>query len=288
MGNSRRARTAGIIGYPLKHSLSPAFQQAAFDYYCLPVRYEAWETPPEGLPEVVSGLRDGRCIGANVTVPHKETVMQLLDEVDDLAQEIGAVNTIVNRDGKLCGFNTDAEGFDRSLEEEGYAVAEKVAVVLGAGGAARAVGFALARRGAKGVTFVNRDVTRAQRLVEDLGSLEPECDVTYAGYDESDLENALRECDLIVNATVVGMKHGAAENRSPLPANLIPSEALVFDLVYNPPVTRLLREASERGARTVRGVSMLVYQGAASFQLWTGNRAPVGLMFERVMEALRS
>lgn len=287
MGSSRRARIAGIIGYPLKHSLSPVFQQAAFDFYGMPVRYEAWETLRENLAHVIGGLRDDSCVGANVTMPYKEAVVPYLDDVDADAVEIGAVNTIVNREGRLLGFNTDAEGFARSLAEAGYTGADKTVVVLGAGGAARAVGVSLLRMGANSITFVNRDRSRAQRLVDDLSRLSGDCDLAIGDHDRITLGGLLPRCDVIVNATTVGMKHGQAPDRSPLPADLIPSDALVVDLVYNPPLTRLLAEASERGARVVNGVSMLVYQGAASFELWTGKRAPVGLMLERVLEALK-
>ncbi|MCL5959764.1 MAG: shikimate dehydrogenase, partial [Chloroflexi bacterium] len=222
----------------------------------------------------------------NVTTPYKETVKRFLDVVDDGALEIGAVNTIVNRDGRLFGFNTDADGFARSLEESGYTGADKVAVVLGAGGAARAVGVSLMRAGARAITLVNRDRSRAQRMVEDLAKLDGESALSHGDYDRPGLERTLAECDLIVNATTVGMKHGPAADRSPLPADLIPSGVLAFDLVYNPPRTRFIVEAEARGARTINGVSMLVYQGAISFELWTGKKAPVGLMFERVLEAL--
>ncbi|MCL5959116.1 MAG: shikimate dehydrogenase [Chloroflexi bacterium] len=286
MSNSRKARVAGIVGYPLKHSLSPVFQQAAFDFYSLPVRYQAWETPPERLGEVIAGLKDPSCVGANVTVPHKEAVMSLLDKIDDGAREIGAVNTIVNHEGRLFGLNTDADGFTRSLTEAGYTGEDKVAVVLGAGGAARAVGVSLVRAGATSITFLNRDTSRAERLVGDLAKLDGECELSFGDYHEPALQRILDACDLIVNATVVGMKHTALADKSPLPGELVRREALVFDLVYNPPITRLLLDARARGATTINGVSMLVYQGAASFELWTGKQAPVGLMFERVLEAL--
>jgi len=285
--NSKRARVAGVIGYPLKQSLSPVFQQAAFDFYGLPVRYEAWETPREKLAQVVSELKQRSCVGANVTTPYKEAVIPHLDEVDTEALEIGAVNTIVNKGGRLIGFNTDAEGFARSLAEAGYTGGGKNVLVLGAGGAARAVGVTLLRMGASCITFANRDLSRAQRLVDDLAALDGGSILQFSDLRRESLEHLLPSCDVIVNTTTVGMKHGSAADKTPLPSDLIPSGVLVFDLVYNPPVTRLLVEAEARGARTINGVSMLVYQGAASFKLWTGKQAPVGLMFERVLEALK-
>ena len=160
---------AGIFGYPLAHSLSPAFQQAAFNHYGLDVRYLAWETPPEGLADEVAKLRSGDFIGANVTIPHKESVMALLDEVDPLAQSIGAVNTIVKTAGRLVGHNTDAQGFMRELKEDGgFEPAGKRVLLLGAGGAARAAAFALCREGVASITIANRNVSRAEALAEAL------------------------------------------------------------------------------------------------------------------------
>ena len=160
---------AGIFGYPLSHSLSPAFQQAAFNHHGLDVRYLAWETPPEGLADEVAKLRSGDFIGANVTIPHKESVIALLDEVDPLAQSIGAVNTIVKSSGRLVGHNTDAHGFMRELKEDGgFEPTGKRVLLLGAGGAARAAAFALCREGVASITIANRNVSRAEALANAL------------------------------------------------------------------------------------------------------------------------
>lgn len=270
------ASLVGLIGYPLGHAISPQFQQAAFDYYNLDVRYVLWEVEPARLPEVVGGLRSSAKLGANVTVPHKEAVLPLVDELDDLARRVGAVNTIVNRGGVLAGHNTDAEGFLQALRQErGFEPVGKRAVILGAGGAARAVAFALVEAGVKSLTISNRNPERAERLVSALGP-----SAVALPWDEKALARAIAEDDLIVNCTSIGMRHSPTEGQSPLEAKLIPRGALVFDIVYNPLETPLLIEAKKAGARTLGGLSMLVYQGAASFQLWTGREAPLEVMFE--------
>jgi shikimate dehydrogenase len=162
-------RFVGLIGHKLKHSISPQFQQAAFDYLGLDIRYELWDTEKDELPGVVEGIRDFSKLGANVTIPYKEAVLPLLDKVDQLARRIGAVNTIVNKDDKLVGYNTDASGFMKALEEEGGFVPKgKRAILLGAGGAARAVGFALVGAGVKSLVILNRTQDKAEALAWDL------------------------------------------------------------------------------------------------------------------------
>lgn len=274
----------GLIGYPVRHSISPRFQQAGFDFLGLPTTYEAWETPTRDLANRVSALRSPGCLGANVTVPHKQSVMPLLDDVDERAQCVGAVNTIKNEDGRLRGYNTDADGLVRALEDTGFILAGSRVAVLGAGGVARAAAFAFAWAGAADLLIVARRPDQAWRLAEQVeqhlpgrvhsGRLGP------GGVD-------VRGCDLVVNCTSVGMLHGPAEGESPLPPGSIAATTFVYDLVYNPPVTPLLAEAERVGARTLGGLPMLVYQGAAAFEIWTGQKPPIGLMLARAEEALR-
>jgi shikimate dehydrogenase len=278
-------RYVGLIGYPLGHSVSPPMQQAAFDHYCLDVRYEVWETEPSQFDALAERLRHPSTLGANVTVPYKETVVPLVDDLDDLALQIGAVNTIVNREGKLSGHNTDADGFLKALRElGGFEPVGKRAVLLGAGGVAKAAGFALAGAGVKSLAITDVIGERAQALASSLGLLGVEVNV-LDGESES-LEAALWKCDLVVNCTPMGMKHGTTEGRSPLEAKLIPKEALIYDVVYNPIETPLLLAAKQAGARTLGGLAMLVYQGAAAFELWTEKKAPIDIMFEAAKGAL--
>ncbi|UCH87426.1 MAG: shikimate dehydrogenase [Dehalococcoidia bacterium] len=276
----------GLIGYPLAHSISPVFQQEALDHLRIDARYELWETEHDALAERVAGMRNADCLGANVTVPYKELVVPLLDEVDPLAGRIGAVNTIVNRDGRLSGYNTDMTGFARALREEaGFDPSGAHVVLLGAGGAGRAVTMALVQGKAASVTITDILPERAQTIAEDLGR-QGETVLRNVPAIGDKLASAVARCQLLVNCTPIGMRHSKQEHELPIPSELIPAEALVLDIIYNPFETRLLAEAKKRGARTLGGLSMLVYQGAASFELWTGAEAPVDVMNEAARKAL--
>jgi len=290
------SRYIGLIGYPVKHSISPFFQQAALDYYQLDIRYEAWETNPAHLQDIVHGLRKPQNIGANVTVPYKETVLPLLDKVDELAGSIGAVNTIVKRDDRLLGFNTDAYGFIEVLDKEGHFDAEgKQVFILGAGGVARAVCFALLQRKVASLAITDGIFERATALAESLmnytkrASPSPkglQTDIYPFKWENLSSASTLSNCDLIVHCTTIGMKDSPQEGRSPLNIEVIPRNSLVYDVVYNPWPTPLLRMAKKAGANILGGLPMLVYQGAASFKLWTGREAPVDIMFNKAKEAL--
>ena len=200
----------GLIGYRLKHSISPQFQQAAFDYLGLDIRYEVWETAKNELPEAVEGIRDVSKLGANVTIPYKEAALPLLDDVDSGARRIGAVNTIVNRGDKLIGYNTDSSGFLRALREDGgFSPRNKRAVLLGAGGVARAVGFALVDAGVKSLVILNRTQARGEALAWDLRVSDTE--VVALSWKDGKTLTALTECDLLVNCTSVGMKDSVSE-----------------------------------------------------------------------------
>jgi shikimate dehydrogenase len=290
------SRYIGLIGYPLKHSISPYFQQVALNYYQLDIHYEAWETNQARLPDKVNDLRKPQNVGANVTVPYKEAVLPLLDKVDDLASSIGAVNTIVKKGDTLLGFNTDAYGFIEALDKEGHFDPEgKHVVILGAGGVARAVGFALVQKTVASLAIADGIFERARALTENLvryikGSsrssqaLEP--NVTAFQWQSLSSAKTLDHCDLIVHCTTIGMKDSSQEGQSPLRLEVIPKGVLVYDVVYNPWLTPLLRLAQKAGANILGGLPMLVYQGAASFKLWTGREAPVDIMFNKAKEML--
>ena len=275
----------GIIGHPIGHSISPLFQQAALDAIGFDGAYEAWDVAPDGLGEFVAGLRAPGTLGINVTVPHKEAVIPFLDEVDDWASTAGAVNTIVNRDGRLAGHNTDGIGFLRALRDgAGFDPRGRDVLVLGAGGSARGVVYALARAGIAQLFIANRTLERAERLAD----IAIDSGVAAESMALSDAPGATREVSLIVNCTSMGMVHGPDEDGSPLSADDIPSTVLVNDLVYNPLETPLLREAARAGAATLGGIQMLVYQGAASFEMWTGHDAPAAVMLEAATAAMRA
>jgi shikimate dehydrogenase len=275
----------GIFGYPLAHSISPAIHQAAIDYCSLALRYLAWPTPPERLEGEVRKLRGDEYLGANVTVPHKETVGAHLDNIDTWASKVGAVNTIVRKHRQLSGYNTDTYGFIESLKRSaGFDPRGARVLLLGAGGAARAAVFGLAQEGIASLAIANRTLRRAESLADNIrGGITHVSTTPMSG---AAFEEACAGAELIVNATSIGMRGGEAAGRTPLEAGLIPAGALVYDMVYNPPETPLLAEASKAGARTLGGLPMLIYQGAASFERWTGKDAPVEVMFQAGQEAL--
>ena len=276
---------AGIFGYPIRHSISPAMHNAAFQHIGVDAVYEAWETAPDDLAEGVAALRGENYLGANVTVPHKQAVMEHLDDIDELAARIGAVNTIVNRNGRLVGSNTDALGFINSLRSEAEVNPAGLEVVLiGAGGAARAAAYALAQEKTSALTIANRTVERAESLAVEISRTGIE--TTAFSINSSEFLSACGRADLIVNSTSVGMLHGPAEGKSPIPAAVVNSESVVYDMVYNPPDTPLLADAERAGAKCVGGLPMLVYQGAAAWSRWTGRKAPVDVMFKAAKEAL--
>ena len=274
----------GIIGHPIGHSISPLFQQAALDAIGFDGAYQPWDVTPDGVGEFVAGLRAPGTLGINVTVPHKEAVIPFLDEVDDWASTAGAVNTIVNREGRLTGHNTDGIGFLRALREgAGFDPRGRDVLVLGAGGSARGVVYALARAGAARLAIANRTLERAERLAQ----ISADSGVASEAVALSDAPAAAADVALIVNCTSMGMVHGPDETGTPLSAADIPATALVNDLVYNPLETPLLHEAAKAGATTLGGIQMLVYQGAASFEMWTGHDAPVAIMLEAATNAMR-
>ncbi len=276
----------GVIGHPLRESLSPVFQQAALDHLRLDIIYEAWPTPADGLETRLRGMRSPSVVGANVTIPHKEAVIPLLDELDELAGRVGAVNTIVNQEGRLHGYNTDGAGFLRGLREDAaFDSAGRRVVIAGAGGAARAVVVALCEAGAASVSVINRSYSRATKLIEEL---RPHAGATkldafpemFASWGAT-----LGSCDLLVNCTSVGSA-GTDEKESPVPVELIRSSMLVYELIYRPAETPLMMAARKRGARVLGGLPMLVYQGAASFKMWTDEEAPIDIMLDAARRAL--
>ena len=268
----------GLIGKPVAHSTSPIFQQAALDHCGVDARYELWETEAEELPAVVERMRRDDCLGANVTIPHKERIIDLLDEIDPLARRIGAVNTVVNHGGRLSGHNTDILGFAQALRRDGEFDPHGChAVVLGAGGVARAIAVALVDGGAASLTFTDIDQERAAGLARELTG-QGQTVLRAVPPASAELAAAASVCRLLVNCTPIGLRHSRAEDDTPIPPEQVPPGALVFDVIANPPETRLLAEAHRRGARIVSGMAMLVYQGAESFRLWTGLEPPLDIM----------
>jgi shikimate dehydrogenase len=274
-------RRAYVLGDPIGHSISPAIHNAAFQARGVDVKLAAWHVKPEELAAVVNSLRADDVLGATVTVPHKEAVPKLVDEVDEAVRVIGAANTIHNHAGHLWAGNTDAAGFARSVAEAGIEIGGARVVLLGAGGAARAVAEALLRGGAASLLVANRHLQRALRLKNQFAPRHPGAMIAAKALDALGPED-LRDCALLVNTTTVGMQG----DQTPLPRGLLPRSGAVVDIIYNPPQTRLLREAGTAGLHTLNGLPMLVLQAAAAWEIWMGQPAPLEAMFAAAEGAL--
>ncbi len=259
----------GIIGDPVAHSISPAMQQPALDAIGANIIYERWQTSESELPERIASLRQPGMLGANVTVPHKQAVMALLDDVSPLAKQVGAVNTIVSKDGRLSGDNTDVYGFATALLEVCPDAANRRAVLLGAGGAARGVALALSQIGVLSITIANRNVDRARTLCNELGL----ANLQSTAFADAPFARA----DILINATSLGWHAGESPTEPQALASL-PSDALVVDLTYRD--TDLLDAARARGLATLDGLGMLVHQGALAFERFTGQPAPLDVMWK--------
>lgn len=277
-----KTRVCGIIGDPIEHTLSPVMQNAAFREMGLDYIYLPFKVAEGNLSEAIDGLRALNMAGINVTIPHKVVVIPLLDDIDGLAGYIGAVNTIVNQGGSLKGYNTDASGFYQALTANKIEVSKKKIVILGAGGASRAIAFILADKGAE-LTILNRSLDSAQTIAERVfQALRTE--IKVGKLTVKNLEPVLDEADILVNTTSLGMSPDLTE--TPVPARLLKKELVVFDIIYNPLKTRLIKEAEKEGARVLNGLEMLVRQGAAAFELWTGLKAPIEVMRKAARDAM--
>ena len=273
-------KIVGIFAYPIEHTISPLFQSAAFKALGMDIDYVGFEVAPEGLKNAVRVLHSPEFLGANLTIPHKETVIPFLDEISSMAKKCGSVNTIINHGGKLRGETTDGPGFVRSLEEEaGITPKGKRVLLAGAGGAARAVAFALAEAKAN-IYLTNRTAEKGEKLVSDLKNYYPHNTVVYIPFPER--TNALRreKIDILVNATSVGLK---TEKELLFRFENLSGKTVVCDLIYNRK-TLLLQSAQKLGLKTIDGLGMLIHQGALSFQLWTGKTAPIKNMFAAIRE----
>ena len=270
-------KTFGLIGWPVEHSFSPEMHHAAYEDLDMYAKYSLYPVKEEDLAEAIKGARALGIDGLNVTVPHKEAVKELeFVEVDPLAEKIGAVNTLDFTEEGIKAYNTDAVGARRALEREDVEIDGKEVTVVGAGGASRAISFELADKGAE-VKIANRTEEKAYELAENVSQVGK-----ASGHSLDELEDLVADSDILVNSTSVGIK----EDKTVVPKEYLHSDLVVFDAVYNPLETRLLREAKEVGAETVDGAWMLVYQGVKAFEIWTGREPPEEEMREALMEEL--
>jgi len=277
----------GIVGHPVEHSLSPLIQNAAFQGLGLDGCYLAFDVKPRDLKKAVQGLAALGVKGLNVTIPHKEAAIALLDKVTSDAARIGAVNTIVIRQGRLIGYNTDGPGFVQAFNEEaGVPLTGKRVLLLGAGGAARSVAYHLAREGVKRVVIINRTLPRAKRLVRDFEMRFEKVDWVAKVLSSRIWPLIFRDgMDVIINATPIGMR---PVDPVLIPARYLTKDQVVCDLIYRPVKTRLLEEAEAAGAKTVNGLGMLLHQGVLAFELWTGEKPPIVLLRDAMENWLHS
>ena len=270
-----------LIGYPVSHSLSALMQNAAYRSLGLHLDYHLLSVPPEELNTAVKKLRDPCVLGGNVTIPHKVKILDYIDELDDSAKVVGAVNTIYNQNGVLKGYNTDGPAAIRALKEVYGDLKDAKVVMIGSGGAARAVGYCLSSL-VRHITILARDEFKGRYLAR---SLQNEHSLVSVGVLDESYEQ-IEEADILINATPVGMFPKVDE--SPIPKSKLHRNLLVFDLVYNPRPTKLLYEAKETGCRTLDGLKMLVYQGCEAFKIWTGVDPPEQVMKEAAEKGLEA
>ncbi len=265
----RKKIITGIIGYPLSHTLSPAMHNAVFKKYGMPWEYRVFETKPEDVGFMLRGMRKEGIRGINVTIPHKHAVMNYLKKIDKAAAAIGAVNTIVNKGGKLIGYNTDYLGFGMTLKKNRINLKGRTVVMLGAGGAAHALAYTINLEKPAKFYILNIDVPMIERLVRKLKLKK----TMYSDISPIKAKDEiLASADFIINATSVGQH----DKRVPYKIKKLKKGAVVYDIIYNPAKTPFLKLARKKGARTLNGLDMLTYQGMESFKLWTGRKSDYG------------
>ncbi len=269
-----------VLGDPIAHSMSPAMHNDLFGYYHLEAEYLPFQVHQEKLGDAVNGLKALGAAGFNVTVPHKSRIMSFLDDVDELALSIGAVNTVVNKSGKLVGYNTDGSGFIKGLEPFLPQLMNKKVLVIGAGGAARAIYFSLAKLGGFTIDLANRTVQKAEKLIVEC----PFSAVSQA-ISLEEAEEKLTEYDLVIQTTSIGMHPNLSEQ--PLHLGRLREQAIVCDIIYNPLYTQFLQQAKLQGAAVQNGIEMFVYQGALAFEKWTGIVPDIQRMKTNVLQQLR-
>jgi len=281
---SGKTRVCGVIGDPIEHTLSPAIQNAAFNNLKLAFVFLPFKVRSAELENAMRGMRGLGIHGLNVTMPHKKAVTGFLDEIDQTAKFLGAVNTILNDDGRLCGFNTDGVGALKALKENGVTLSGQKVLLLGAGGAAKAIAFSLAKEVGE-LVILNRATEKAKELAKALKRTSNE-KVTSDMLSPKAMQKHLQDAGLLINATSVGMHPNAGE--SLIAARWLKPELVVMDIVYNPLETSLMKDAKAKGAQVINGIEMLIHQGAASFEIWTGRSAPIEVMRKAVLNELRS
>ena len=265
-----KTKIIGIIGENIENSLSPLFHNQIILKHSLNFCYLPFQITETDLGEAIQGIKALNIRGVNITFPYKEKVIEFLDELEESARRIGAVNTIVNNKGILIGYNTDVIGFKESLKDNGkFIIKEKKAVILGAGGAARAVVYGLLEEGIEEISIFNRTLEKAVKIKQDFSPFFPGSSINIFSFEQDNIKDKIKEANLLVNATSIGME--SQLDNTPLPdKKLFHPNLLVYDLIYRPARTLFLRQAERAGAKIINGVPMLVYQGIDSLYLWSG------------------
>ena len=279
---SGKTRVCGVIGDPIEHTLSPTIHNAAFNHLNLDFVFLAFRVKAADLEKAIQGMRGLGIHGLNVTMPHKSTVISFLDEVDPIVKFLGSANTILNKDGRLSGFNTDGVGALKALRENGVELSGKKVLLLGAGGAAKAIAFSLAEKVGK-LVVLNRTADKAKESAAVLGQRFGK-KVVGGPLSSDTIQKNLRDSDILINATKVGMH--PHESQTMVEPQWLRSDLTVMDIVYNPIETRLAKDAKAAGAKVINGVEMLIYQGAVSFELWTSRSAPIEVMRRAALNKL--
>ena len=279
-----KTKIVGLFGYPVEHSMSPGMHNAGLVKLNLDYVYVAFNVPPDKLGEAVKSIRPLNIRGMNVTIPHKENVMRFLDRIDPVAEQIGAVNAIVNNNGVLTGYNTDGWGFIKSLQNKHINISGKQALLLGAGGAGKAISINLVKSGIRKLYIKDIDKSRVRKLVDGIKKVNKKAGIVQ--YIDKIDGSIIQTTDLLINATPVGMKPG---DNPVIPAALlgINKKLVVYDIVYNRE-TELAKESIKRGLVTLNGSEMLLYQGVAAFELWTGKKAPVSVMRKALQTQIKA
>ena len=270
-------RLAALLGSPVEHSQSPLIHNTAFQQLQLPYTYLAFDVPPEHLKEGVEGLKALKAIGFNLTMPHKEAVIPFLNELSQEAAIIGAVNTVKVEGDRLIGHNTDGKGFLMSLQDAGFTAVGIKAVIAGSGGAARSVALALAQENVRQLVLLNRSLHRAEEIALMLREATPEIDVKVAELNQANVAVELQDADLLVNSTPLGMDENSTDSIV-ADGSILKPPLLVYDLLYHPPRTHLMKQAEVQGCTTLNGLSMLLWQAALAFEIWTGVPMPVDVV----------
>jgi shikimate dehydrogenase len=284
MNISGKTEIVGLFGYPVRHTASPAFQNAGFRAAGLDWVYLPFEVHPDNLGKALGGVVALGFRGINLTIPHKAAVVKYIEDLSPEAEATGAVNTVSITEGRLKGYNTDGSGFVRSIREEnGIELADKTVFLMGAGGAGRAVAVQAALEEASEVSVCDRDEARARSLVEAINDTFRSDAAKFIPFEHPAIRKTLQRCDLFVDATPLGMNRDDPMSINP---EWLRPEVFVYDLVYKPPETPLLRSARERGCRTQNGLGMLLHQGCIAFEIWTGLSAPVEAMRIALREAV--